>query len=192
MKYLKIIGLIFLVISFASCEKDECECTQITNPEDERFPVNYHFINTTENKLRALNFKVRTFYPSDYYGTNLKYTHFPDVFPYDTITMTIDTTGGIGSFGYIGCETQMQVNVYLDINDTLTYVSTWHTKTDIINCKADADIFFFWPNDTLYAEKILNHTYVRKNKSFEVVVNGDSTYYVRNENRKFNAALLPN
>jgi hypothetical protein len=162
-KKMKLIGIIFLIITSFSCEKNDCDCFQKTDPKDERYPINYNFVNTTDSELRALNFEVRTFFPIEYV-TNFSYEHFPDVFPYDTITKTVDTTGGIGHFGYIGCATQMEVNVYYDINDTLTYVSTWWTKTDTIRSKADAEIYFFWPNDTLYCEKVMGYTYTRRNK----------------------------
>jgi len=167
-KRLKLIGIILLIITSFSCEKDDCECFQKTDPNDERYPVKYHFVNTTDSELRALNFEVRTFFPIEY-GTNFHYKHFADVFAYDTLTITVDTTGGIANFGYIGCATQMEVNVYLDINDTLTYVSTWWTKTDTIRSKADAEIYFYWPNDTLYSEKRMGYTYTRHNKSAMIV-----------------------
>lgn len=142
--FLSLINLFFI-----SCEKDLVE----KESKEEKYPIHYNFVNTTSNELRYLNFKVKTFFPIEW-ETNLKYKQFPKVKPYDTATLTVDTLGGIGHFGYSGCQTQMEINVYNDIDETYTYVSTWWTKLDTIKSKTDAEIYFKWPIDTLNCVKI--------------------------------------
>ena len=71
----------------------------------------------------------------------------------------MDTANGMGHFGYIGCTTQMLINIYSDYNDTLTSITTWVTRPDTIKSKADANIYFNWPSDTLYSEKRVRYIY---------------------------------
>ena len=147
--------MLFVATSMISCDKDD-----IVNPNDERFPVNYRFVNTTNLTLGALNFEVGTFYPIEYI-TNVTYKHFPKVDPFDTITMKIDTTGGYSYFSYIGCTTQMLVNVYFDLNDSIVYCSSWSTNIETIRQKSDSEVFFYWPMDTLKCVKVKGYTYKR-------------------------------
>lgn len=46
--------MLFVTTSMISCDKDD-----IVNPKDERFPVNYRFVNTTNLTLGALNCKLQ-------------------------------------------------------------------------------------------------------------------------------------
>ena len=109
--FLVLFGFFF----FISCEKDEAN--PIIEQKDERFPINFMFVNTMDKSLMALNFEVRTYFPIQD-KSNIHYKYFPDVMPFDTITMIVDTITTTLGLGYISCVTQMEINVYLDINDT--------------------------------------------------------------------------
>jgi hypothetical protein len=153
MKKINLVVIFFLAIChMTSCKKDSIE----TDPKDERYPIDFKFINTTENVLRVVNFGVGVSFPIEYEST-LKSQHFPKVQPHDTLFLRVDTTKGYGNFGYIGCATQISIDVYYKLNDSMIYASGWRTKTDTIRSKADAKVFFYWPNDTLYCDKIIGY-----------------------------------
>lgn len=154
----KYLLLLIILLSIISCRKEKIEDTIAIDPLDEKYPVNYRFINTTEKKLSALNFTTATFFPNKY-STLLSYTHFPNVAAFDTITKANGLMDDYDNRGYIGCTTQMEINVYQDINDTLGYISTWVTRKETIRSKTDAEIFFYWPTDTLFSHKKLGIYY---------------------------------
>jgi len=141
--------LIFCLLSLVSCKKDVI----VQNSIPTKYPVIYRFINTSGNTLRDASFTARTYFPVEN-ETNLNTIGSLNVLSKDTITTTDSSP-----LGYIGCATQMEVVVYMNINDSLVYLSTWYTETDTIRCQADAKVYFYWPNDTLYSEKGYSKSY---------------------------------
>lgn len=148
MKSSALISLLIVLFAFGGCQGRETE----VDPAQELFSVKYHLVNTLPSSIRAVNLTVATYFPR-IDKTNLWYKHFAPITPLDTISMTVDTTSSTKSFGYVGCTQQMEVNLHYDINDSITYVSTWITKQDTIRIKQDALICFHWPSDTSKAKK---------------------------------------
>jgi hypothetical protein len=129
------------------------------DPTQDAFPINYYFVNRSASQLNAVNLTTSTYF-SKIDKTTIFYKSFPRVRSLDSLLITIDTSSANKSLGYIGCQTQMEVNVIEQRTASLLYVSTWVTKRDSIRAKSDAQLYFVWPEDTLTATKTAGY-YVR-------------------------------
>lgn len=145
----------FIVLLIAGSCRKEVEI----NPTQDLFPIKYYFINSSANQLTAVNLTTNTYFPQ-INKTNIFYKNFPRVRSLDSLLISIDTSSSTKSFGYVGCKTQMEVNVIEQRTGSVLYVSTWITSQDLIKTKSDAQLHFVWPKDTLTAKKTAGY-YVR-------------------------------
>lgn len=122
------------------------------DPIQESFPIRYYFINASAGQLNAVNLTTNTYFPK-INKTNIYYKSFPRVRVSDSLLISVDTSSITKSWGYVGCKTQLEVNVIEQRPGSVLYVSTWLTKRDSIKSKSDAQLYFVWPKDTLTAKK---------------------------------------
>lgn len=122
------------------------------DPTQESFPIRYYFINASAGQLNAVNLTTNTYFPI-INKTNIYYKSFPRVRVSDSLLISVDTSSVTKSWGYVGCKTQLEVNVIEQRPGSVLYVSTWLTKQDSIKSKSDAQLYFVWPKDTLTAKK---------------------------------------
>lgn len=147
MKLFAVIASFIVLLVVGSCRKE----VEIA-PTQELFPIRYYFINASAGQLNAVNLTTGTYFPKINI-TNIYYKSFPRVRVSDSLLITIDTSSIAKSLGYIGCKTQLEVNVIEQRPGSVLYVSTWLTKQDTIKIKSDAQLYFVWPKDTLTAKK---------------------------------------
>lgn len=137
----------FLALALMACRKETEE-----TPSPELFPIDYYFINATASSLPGVNLTTYTYFP-DIDKTNVYYKHFSQVQALDSLLIRVDTATITKSWGYAGCQTQVEVNVIERRPGALLYVSTWLTERSSVSGKADARRYFQWPGDTLKATK---------------------------------------
>ena len=154
MKLLTLTAFFTILLIAGSCQKE-----REINPDQELFPIRYYFINAASSQLNAVNLTTNTYFPK-INKTNIFYKNFPRVPSQDSLLITIDTSSVTRSMGYVGCKTQLEVNVIEQHTSSLLYVSTWLTDQDSIKTKSDAQLYFVWPKDTLTAKKTAGY-YVR-------------------------------
>ena len=147
MKLIAVPALLMILLIAGSCRKEAD-----IDPAQESFPIRYSFINASAGQLNAVNLTTNTYFPK-INKTTIYYKSFPRVRILDSLLITIDTSSLTKSWGYIGCKTQLEVNVIEQRAGSLLYVSTWLTKQDSIKTKSDAHLYFVWPRDTLRAKK---------------------------------------
>jgi hypothetical protein len=147
MKLLAVVASLITLFSVSSCRKEVD-----INPTQESFPIRYYFINASAGQLNAVNLTTNTYFPK-INQTNIYYKNFSRVRVSDSLLISVDTSSATKSWGYIGCKTQLEINVIEQRPGSILYVSTWLTKQDSIKTKADAQLYFVWPKDTLIAKK---------------------------------------
>ena len=139
---------LFMILLIAGSCRNEVDI----DPTQESFPIRYYFINASAGQLNAVNLTTNTYFPK-IDKTTIYYKSFPRVRLQDSLLITIDTSSTAKSFGYIGCKTQLEVNVLEQRASAGLYVSTWVTNQNLIKTKSDAQLYFVWPTDTLTAKK---------------------------------------
>ena len=151
MKLFAVIASFIVLLVVGGCRKEG-----EINPTQESFPIRYYFINASAGQLNAVNLTANTYFPK-INKTNIFYKSFPRVRVSDSLLITVDTNLVTKSLGYVGCKTQLEINVIEQRPGSVLYVSTWLTKQDSIKTKSDAQLYFVWPKDTLTAKRIAGY-----------------------------------
>ncbi len=146
MKPLLLISVVTLFLM--ACHKDE-----VVEDKPNLFPIKYYFINTSPNVIWSVNMTAYTYFP-EVNQTNIHYKNFSNVATQDSLLIRVDTSSVTKSWGYVGCQTQLELNVMERRPGSMLYISTWQTDRGEIQSEADAQVFFTWPGDTVRATKI--------------------------------------